>query len=141
MSLVDRQINWPAQDKNCDYFYEDQGGDATQNHTPARRRRHRYAQSGNFGQAMSHLAGCIYRAARDFCFVTETKVARIFPWKLFKKDLSHLRGDRQPFEAHPDSVTGDIRTVRSPETAEYPSASSGLFKTVILCQTCAKSPV
>jgi hypothetical protein len=50
MSLVDRQANWPVQENNYDYFYEDQGGDATENHTPARRRRHRYVQFGIFGR-------------------------------------------------------------------------------------------
>jgi hypothetical protein len=50
LCLVDRQVNWPAQENNYDYCYKDQGGDATGNHTPARRRRHRYVQSGIFGR-------------------------------------------------------------------------------------------
>lgn len=31
MSLVDRQVNWPAQENNYDHFYEDQGGDVNVN--------------------------------------------------------------------------------------------------------------
>jgi hypothetical protein len=36
----------------------------------------------------------------------------------FQEGFESSEGDRQPFEAHPDSVTGDIRTVLSSETAD-----------------------
>ena len=92
LCLVDRQVNWPVQENNYDYCYEDQGGDATGNHTPARRRRHRYVQVQSCWQAMLHLAIYICWAAKNSCHVTGTKVARIVPWKPTRKDLSHLRG-------------------------------------------------
>lgn len=36
----------------------------------------------------------------------------------FQEGFESSEGDRQPFEAHPDSMTGETRTVRSFETAD-----------------------
>lgn len=36
----------------------------------------------------------------------------------FQEGFESSEGDRQPFEAHPDSMTGDVRTIHSSETAD-----------------------
>ena len=115
MSRVDRQVNWPAQENSYNYFYEDQGGDATENHTPARRRRHRYVQSGIFGSAPRclHTLSC-----KSLWLCHRNKSGYNLHVETFQEGFESSEGDWQPFEAHPDSKTGDIRTVRSSETPD-----------------------